>query len=941
MADRKKFTAAELERINTANELFQKQLEIEKNLVAQEQKLNDARGRRASAIQKEMELLDAQISLAEENLKVAKMSDEAMQARINLLDDSKNKTISQQEELEKLTKQLKLFGDGGREAFIKLNEELLATAERMAKVRLAGVSINQQFMAMFGVTNKWRDGVVGAFADASEAGGSFGEVLEQVGREFKSTENQMNILGSTLEKSQEAMLLVVKATKDMAFSVDAAKSSVLLATGGFNNYDQVLNEIRASHLDLAVTAEDVAEAFIRLDSTVRSYSLMTDTTQKQIAEFAVTMEKMGVSTDASAEAMQVSIAVLGQTKDQALITQRELLGVAKSLKEAPETMVKGFADSAPQLAKHGNDMLGVFKRLSAAAKALQTDVSTLTGAFGTQMDTFEGAATAGAQLNALLGGQYLDTVAILHADEEERVRMVLGAIETSGQQAALLENKFGRLAFASAAGITDVSDANKLLQMGLGGYDTMIAKANASAMSQEEMRKRAEKAVDIQKKLVATMQSLAIAMEPVVDFTKSMLDGFIELNTSMKGGLIPTISFLVAGLTLYLMKLKIQAARQMAAVLTGKTELALTGKISVAKKAEASARNKNAAAMQREATAAKNQAASGVTSVAGTAGMMAKAKAAMAYGAALAFVGVGFLAVAHGVATLANAVKGMDLAEFMMTLGLAAGIGVGLFFFAKGILAVGAAGTLGAPGILAIGGAVALIGVGLAIPIAAMALLVDKLKEAGPAAIESGQAFLLLSGGVTMLAAGMALMATFGTPGAMGLIVFAGGLTAVALALKLMGDELTSLGKMFEGLGKFAEAGGANFTGMVQGVKDLASAAKGISVDQLTGYSALATVTHQIAGSVAAFEKPEAKVGATRIKETIRTAPGVKPAASGPTVVNLSKESAKTLASEIVNSMKDSSSDWKFFLGLGDSSASDYMRMHTRMAQKTRGHGAK
>ena len=93
MADRKKFTAEDLKNINTANELFQKQLEIEKNLVAEEQKLNDARGRRTSAIQKEMELLDAQISLAEENLKVAKMSDEAMQARIDLLESAQNKTI--------------------------------------------------------------------------------------------------------------------------------------------------------------------------------------------------------------------------------------------------------------------------------------------------------------------------------------------------------------------------------------------------------------------------------------------------------------------------------------------------------------------------------------------------------------------------------------------------------------------------------------------------------------------------------------------------------------------------------------------------------------------------------------------------------------------------------------------------------------------------------
>ena len=55
MADREKLTAEDLKNIKTANELFQKQVEIEKNLVAQEQKLNDARGRRTSAIQKEME----------------------------------------------------------------------------------------------------------------------------------------------------------------------------------------------------------------------------------------------------------------------------------------------------------------------------------------------------------------------------------------------------------------------------------------------------------------------------------------------------------------------------------------------------------------------------------------------------------------------------------------------------------------------------------------------------------------------------------------------------------------------------------------------------------------------------------------------------------------------------------------------------------------------
>jgi hypothetical protein len=152
-----------------------------------------------------------------------------------------------------------------------------------------------------------------------------------------------------------------------------------------------------------------------------------------------------------------------------------------------------------------------------------------------------------------------------------------------------------------------------------------------------------------------------------------------------------------------------------------------------------------------------------------------------------------------------------------------------------------------------------------------------------------------------------------------------------------MSDELGSLGKMFEGIGKFAEAGQVNFTGMVKGVKDLAVAAEGITAEKLTGFSVLATVTHRIAESAKVFDQPEVKTGVTRIKETIRTGPAAATLTGGGSSVTLSAESAKILAGEIVNSMKAASSDWKFFLKLGDGSSSDYMRMHNAAAQKARG----
>mgnify|MGYP003676508450 FL=1 len=123
---------------------------------------------------------------------------------------------------------------------------------------------------------------------------------------------------------------------------------------------------------------------------------------------------------------------------------------------------------------------------------------------------------------------------------------------------------------------------------------------------------------------------------------------------------------------------------------------------------------------------------------------------------------------------------------------------------------------------------------------------------------------------------------------------------------------------------------------MVTGVKDLANAAASISVENLTGFSALATVTHKIAEGAKAFDQPQVKAGATRIKETVINNTGTT-ASSGNNTMTLSEESAKTLASEIVNSMKKTSADWQFFLKLSEGAESDYMRMHNSAAQKARG----
>ena len=650
----------DLEKAKTAVQLLEKQRQLSKEAYEFNLKKNKEEQKSLSFAQKKVNFLESEIKLAEENLEYIKGGEEALKRSIESLQIELQSTTKTKEELHEINLEILRKNEYlriGADAIREENEALITQLETQVDIEAVAGNITKEIQAALGATEEWRKGWIGTLADATDKSLSFLDILKKIGENVTSNEFQGSMFAATMEKSHQILMAVTASTTSMAVAIDKVQSSVMLSTGEFGRYDSMINEIRVSQLHMAVTAEQVGEAITNLYQTVRAFSLLSVSAQEDLTRFTTTMEAMGVSGEATAGALQVSMAVLGQTKEQAITTQKELLGVAKALKETPETLVKGFAESSSALAKHGDKMLGVFSRLSAAAKALQTDVSVLTGAFGTQMDTFEGAAMSSAKINQLLGGQYIDAMKLMHADEEQRVRMVLEGIEKSGQRADLLGNKFGRLAFASAAGISNVADANKILQMGLGGYDQMISKSKAVAVTQKEMEEKATKAVDIMKKLAAAMQSLAISMEPVVDFAKSVIDTFIDWNKETDGYLIPTLAGLVGIMSAIGVYTKSIAILQAARILKTGSEVTATQTLVGMKKAEATARNQNASAMQREATAAKNQAAAG-TAGAGTATMMmAKAKAAMAYGAALLFVGAGFAAIAGGVWLLADAVK--------------------------------------------------------------------------------------------------------------------------------------------------------------------------------------------------------------------------------------------------------------------------------------------
>ena len=133
-----------------------------------------------------------------------------------------------------------------------------------------------------------------------------------------------------------------------------------------------------------------------------------------------------------------------------------------------------FKASLPTLAAYGDRATEVFKGVAAASKATGIEMSKLIG-ITSQFDTFQGAADAVSGLNAILGGPYLNSLEMVNASEEERIRLLVSSMEATGMSFGSL-SKFEQKAIAAKLGITDMAEANKLL-------NTTVAELDANAAS--------------------------------------------------------------------------------------------------------------------------------------------------------------------------------------------------------------------------------------------------------------------------------------------------------------------------------------------------------------------------------------------------------------------------------------------------------------------------
>ena len=408
-------------------------------------------------------------------------------------------------------------------AQIEANKEDLKIMKKRAKAVLAAEQGTKKTLeAMTGVSEAWRDTTWGALATTMDDADSFSEALMGMENAFNETFTTANMLGSTIEKMIESSIAT-------AMALDEQTAAVGRATGQGRRYDKMITDMTYSFSlagnsmrQLGVSTQEYAESLVSLNSTVAAFSKQNAGAQKNMVEFTATMQKLGIQNAAVSETYDTLVGAFRMSSAEAEAAIGDVLSLAMEMGIPPQQMAEEFNVASKRLAAYGSGMISVFKKVSASAKALNMDTTTLLNIME-QFDTFEGAANAVGNLNAVLGGPYLNSIQMVRMNEEQRTRAMLEAMEASNKSWKDM-GKYEKMAIANAAGIDDMAEANKIFGQSLSSYDEQMEKAAEADEKQKDFNEAVKELQTLGDKLKIMFQSLAISLKPVFKALGNVLD---------------------------------------------------------------------------------------------------------------------------------------------------------------------------------------------------------------------------------------------------------------------------------------------------------------------------------------------------------------------------------------------------------------------------------
>ena len=335
---------------------------------------------------------------------------------------------------------------------------------------------------------------------------------------FRDVFNTTNLTLSIITKIAEATAMLV-------LEADKAGAALATATGTGRELSSVMVDAQDAGNLLGIRLDNAGKATGELFSQTTNFVNVSKAAQTSMVLQASLLGKIGINGQMASETFQFLNMNLGMTAAQAQNVATELAMMGTELGITAEQMTSDFNQSLGTLAVYGPRSMQVFKGLASAAKLAGVEVSTLLG-IAKKFDTFQGAAEGAAKFNALLGTQ-LSTTEMLMMTEDQRIETLIR--QTQAQGVAFKDmDKFSQLALASAAGIEDINEAQRIFGMNMGQYQQYRSEMERSADAQNKLEKAVRDTMEIQDKFKVLAAEFAVMVTPILEGVHGALDGVMS-----------------------------------------------------------------------------------------------------------------------------------------------------------------------------------------------------------------------------------------------------------------------------------------------------------------------------------------------------------------------------------------------------------------------------
>ena len=332
----------------------------------------------------------------------------------------------------------------------------------------------------------------------------------------------------------------IGAIKDAIFALDEMETSMMRATGMSRELAGTFADGSDAVSKYWVSTEQYGEAVNSLWRTSTEFSMLQPHLQMELANTTSVLSTLGVATDDMAGAFQSAIKIMGQTADQANQTLLSMSALARDLGVPIDQMMSDFNQMMPELAALGPTAADSFREMARVAKITGLELSKLLN-MTKKFDTFEGAAESVGQINAALGGNFVNAMdMMMTTDPVERFEMLRGALDDAGLSFDDM-SYYQRQFMAESMGLDSVADLASMMSGDMSGLSDEVGMTAADYEAQAEA---AAQAASVQEKFQGFLDDI---MRTIVD--SGMLDSIHEMFdqfTKGKGPLIDIKNEMVA-----------------------------------------------------------------------------------------------------------------------------------------------------------------------------------------------------------------------------------------------------------------------------------------------------------------------------------------------------------------------------------------------------------